>query len=255
MKKTFLAFAFACILLTACNNYGDKIEVSSSEVYYKDGASEPEAKKLGDFLKKQGYFDSSKKATVQLVKDKEDYVVKMVVDEDVVNKDKAFYHRYFWFIQDLISKEVFKGKKTKIVMADDGLKDIATVGTIKKASINERNSIYYNPENITAADAQKLGDFLAKLGYFNGSKDLDVFLYQENGENNIRFIVDEAAVSANKAEVMPFFQVSKYAMEKQVFNNKKAKVWLTSLELKDLEEVKELTAEEKAAVDAELSGS
>lgn len=253
MKKTFIVIALACTLLTACENYGEKLEVSSSEVYFKDGASEPEAKKLGEFLKKQGYFDSSKKATVQLVKDKDDYVVKMVVDEKEINKDKAFYQRYFWFVQDLISKEVFNGKKTKIVMADKGLKEIESVGAIAKANINPKNSVYYNPENITAADVQKLGDNLTKLGYFNGSKDLDVFLDKEKGENHLRFIVDEAAVAANKEEIMPFFKASKYVIEKNVFNNQKAKVLLTSLELKDIEEVKELSAAEKAAIDAELS--
>ncbi len=44
--------------LTTCDNYGKKIDVAGTrgEVYYKGGATESDARKLGDFLKKMAFW-------------------------------------------------------------------------------------------------------------------------------------------------------------------------------------------------------
>ncbi|MFN2441003.1 MAG: hypothetical protein ABR503_17510 [Chitinophagaceae bacterium] len=46
MRRAFLIMIIGVALLNACNNYGNKVQINAkSEVYYKDNASEAEAKK------------------------------------------------------------------------------------------------------------------------------------------------------------------------------------------------------------------
>lgn len=246
-----LALVAATLMLTACNNYGTKVQVTpTAEVYYKgEGVTEADAKKLGDFLVQQGYFDSTKETTVQLLKEADTYVVKMVIDEEEVAKDKDFYKRFFWYLQQPIAEGVFSGAKTKIVFANDQLKDLETLGGIAKAATHANNRVLYNPEGITESDAKNLDAYFVQTGFFTGAKPMDILLQKDKDEYSVRFLVDEAALNADKEEIVTFFRVYKYMIGQDVFKGQKTKAYLTSLELKDIEPVADLTAEEKAAVD------
>jgi len=122
MRKLFMLFCVAAVLVTACNSYGDKIKVNNkSEVYYKDGASKEEAQALGDFLLKNNYFDSLSEKTVQLTKTKDTFNVKFVVDKAKIEKD-ANTEFLFQILGAAISSSVFKNKPVKIVLADTYIK-------------------------------------------------------------------------------------------------------------------------------------
>jgi len=122
MRKLFMLFCVAAVLVTACNSYGDKIKVNNkSEVYYKDGASKEEAQALGDFLLKNNYFDSLSEKTVQLTKTKDTFNVKFVVDKAKIEKD-ANTEFLFQILGAAISSSVFKNKPVKIVLADTYMK-------------------------------------------------------------------------------------------------------------------------------------
>ena len=252
-----LALVAATLVLTACNDYGTKVQITpTSEVYYKgEGVSEADAKKLGGFLKEQGFFDSSKATTVQLLKEGESYVVKLVIDQEVVSKDKAFYNRFFWYMQQPLTEQVFGGKPAKIVFADDELKDLQPMNSIAKVATKANNRVLYNPNGVTQTDAAKLEEFLIQSGFFDGSRDSDILLDKENDTYNIRFLVDEAAYNQNKDEVNAYFKVFKYVIGQDLFTGTKTNAFLTSLTLKDIETVADLTAEEKQAVDAANAGT
>ena len=129
MKKLFLLLVIAALLFTACEEHGTKININNkSEVFYKgDGVNEADAKRLGAFLLKQGYFSTIDNRSVQLLKEGDVYIVKFVVDEERLKNDKENVLLGFKVWQMWIQDGVFNGAKTKIVLADNNLEDLHPV--------------------------------------------------------------------------------------------------------------------------------
>jgi len=144
MRKFFFLLIMGLVLVTACNEYGDKVQINAkSEVYYKEGVSEAEAKKLGDFLLKKEYFNSTDERSAQLTKENGEYVVKFVVNEEKLNQDKDNVMLGFKVWQMWIQDNVFNGAKTKLVLTDDKFKDVQQVGeftTEEKSEINQQQN-------------------------------------------------------------------------------------------------------------------
>ncbi len=142
MKKLFLFLLTVSFIFTSCDDYGKTVTINEkSEVYYKgDGVKEADAKSLGDFLLKQGYFTTTDTRAVQLLKDGEAYVVKFVVDEEKIKQqDTASVTMGFKVWQMWIQEGVFKGAKTKVILADAKLKSLQEVGEFtaqEKADMN-----------------------------------------------------------------------------------------------------------------------
>src|SRR4030095_6559193 len=89
MQKIFLLLITASLLLASCDRYGKKVEINNnSEVFYKDEATESEAKRLGNFLLDRNFFDSQNEKSVQLSKDSGIYTVRFVVDKASYETDK-----------------------------------------------------------------------------------------------------------------------------------------------------------------------
>ena len=137
MKKNTVCLLIAVLAITACNllsPYGKKVKINDkSEVYIKGaGVTEADAQKLGNYLLKIKFFDDSSHKSVQLLKDST-YVVKFVVDADALKQNPAA-EVSFMAIQMLITDSVFNGKKVRVVLADNNLKDIKTVGAATDTS-------------------------------------------------------------------------------------------------------------------------
>jgi hypothetical protein len=98
--------------------YGKKLTYANeSEVYYTNKITEAEAKKFGDLLAKEGWFDKDRKS-LQLTKDKAGtYEVRVVAIEDIKTKIPN-YVEVFKEFDKIISKEVFDGKPVKTDLCD-----------------------------------------------------------------------------------------------------------------------------------------
>jgi hypothetical protein len=122
-----VALIFSVAFFASCSPYGKKVEINSkSEVYVEDGATEEEARRLGDFLLRNEYFDNTTEKRVQILKDKETHIVKFVVNEDKL-KNNPEAEAGFQFMQMLLKDSIFNGKPTRIILADDKFKEIRTV--------------------------------------------------------------------------------------------------------------------------------
>jgi hypothetical protein len=75
------------------------------EVYYRDGASEEDARKLGRFLQEVGYFKPNKAATVQIRKPEDVYIVSCVVMEGAWNQDETVAGAHE--LRSMLSQQVF----------------------------------------------------------------------------------------------------------------------------------------------------
>jgi len=84
-NKTFIGGFLAMAILLAvglgCSSYGTKLDYNGGELYYTKNVTESEAKKLGDYLVKEEFFDGKEK-TVQLDKSGSTYQFRMVVQKD-----------------------------------------------------------------------------------------------------------------------------------------------------------------------------
>ena len=119
-------FAIAILMCVglACSNYGTKLDFNGGEVYYTNNVTETEARKLGDYLVKEEFFDGKPK-TVQLDKSGSTYQFRMVVqkekqnDPNTVELMKAFAGQ--------ISSDVFGNAPTELHICDESLKTVSVV--------------------------------------------------------------------------------------------------------------------------------
>jgi hypothetical protein len=112
--------------------------------------------------------------------------------------------------------------------------------------------VYYKGRGVTKEDAKKLGDYLVEIGYFNNDNTKMVFLTQKDGEYNVRFVVDRKKVKENEEDVVHAFKVFQHLISLKVFGGQKSNVLLTDTKMKDMQDVGELSSQEKATINDEL---
>lgn len=105
--------------------YGTKLEYGSLDLYYTKNVTEADAKKLGDYLKRQTELSTGNKKTVQLDKSGDTYQYRVVVKEGI-DKDEQYIALYRDFANEL-SKNVFNGAKVEVDLCDKHLKTLKAV--------------------------------------------------------------------------------------------------------------------------------
>jgi hypothetical protein len=126
MKKIFLLVAVA-ISIVSCNlfsPYGKAVKINDSlEVYIKgDSTTEADAKKLGSYLAEL-WKENSNHKSIQLLKEQNAFIVKMVADEKVLKADPSL-EAAFSTVRDLIEANVFTGSIVKLILTNEKFEDI-----------------------------------------------------------------------------------------------------------------------------------
>jgi len=111
-------------LLSSCNNFGKSIKIigTKCEVFFKDGATESDAQKVGDFLKEAGFIGNEKAASIQVAKENGEYTVRFVYNKEYYEKTDGL-DKVFKEYGAKMSEEIFDGKKVNIALANDQFKD------------------------------------------------------------------------------------------------------------------------------------
>ena len=208
MKKLFIA---CCMLasLASCSNYGTKIKIAGtkSELYYKEGITETEAKNTAEFLKKE-FIQDDKAATMQLTREGEVYTLRLVYD-------KAYYDtlknadNLFKAMGVKASRDVFAGKKVNIALADESMKDFkmlpfdeALVKLIDTPSDPQNRGydhdtaggINFYWKDISDDESKTIAEYIVKNGAFAGGK-AEIYMNKENGRYILRFPMIASAIS------------------------------------------------------------
>lgn len=130
MKKKIYIFVAFATLISACNffgsGYGKRIEISDKlEVFIKgDSTTEQDAKKLGTYLDTT-WKDITHKRSFQLIKEKGEYNIGMVVDETLLKKDSTLDDS-FKALRLLIAMSVFPENKVNLILTNDTFKPYKT---------------------------------------------------------------------------------------------------------------------------------
>lgn len=126
MQLQKILFTTTIILLfIACINPGKEVKFKNNKVYFKDGATKEDAQKLGEYLVKTGYFDTTreKEVDVQLLKEGNKFNVNFVVDTTAYNQHPEAYNT-FKSTEGELSQNVFGGGKVNVGVVGPDLKEI-----------------------------------------------------------------------------------------------------------------------------------
>ena len=116
----FLAIVTVLVTGSACSSsYGTKLDFNGHELFYTDKVTEVDAKKLGDYLVKGGFFKGDA-LRVQLDKAGATYQFRMPMRPGT--QDDLELRRDLRRLTNLISADVFNGAATEIYTCDDQLK-------------------------------------------------------------------------------------------------------------------------------------
>ncbi|HEX8844659.1 MAG TPA: hypothetical protein VF791_08455 [Pyrinomonadaceae bacterium] len=125
-RTLFLIFVVAASLLSAsCSSYGTKLEYKKGKLYYTSNVTEADARKLGDYLDKGGFFSETEERALQLDKAGDTYQMRVSVKEGV-DKDPK-YEKPFAQIASAVSKNVFGGAKVEVHFTDQYFKTLKVI--------------------------------------------------------------------------------------------------------------------------------
>lgn len=258
MRKILLVLLPVAVLLTSCDlftNYGKKVTINDkNSVYYKgDGVSEADAKKLGDYLAQIGIFDGKDEKAVQLSKNGDAYVVRIPIKEDVVNKDRNRFETIFWFQQDLMSENVFDGKKTRIILTDSKFKDKTSLDEMQKVAIGKSNHVYFKGSGIKEKDAQNIGDSLLSAKFFDYTTG-DILLTKEKGNYVIRFLPNEQQQKNTSLDYNIVLENYKYIISKYILGGDDVELIVIDNDFNEVKTVKDPPDSRKLQIDQVISG-
>ena len=236
MKSIILSLLVA-FSLAACTNYGKKIKVEGTkgEVYYKgDGVTESDAKKTGEFLKKEGYFSAGKAASVQLRKEGDEYVISFVYNKAVFDTLKGV-DNLFKILGVSASKDVFDGKKVNIALANDHFKEYHTIPydeatakaleppvnndvTLNKSDFDHASSgdVDFYWKGIPDEESKTIADYIVKNGAFSGGT-AEIYMTKEGDRYILKFPMI-ASARTDEAVLATIDRVSK-EIKDNVFAN------------------------------------
>ena len=122
----------------------------------------------------------------------------------------------------------------------------------ESVKINDKSEVYYKGNGVDEADAQNLGNFLLKQGYFTTTDERKVQLTKDSATYVVKFIVDEDKIKAqDSVTVATGYKVWQMWLQDNVFDGAKTRLVLVDEKLKDLREIGAFSAQEKAELNSE----
>lgn len=233
--KTVLVLFFLVLLSPfAQADYGTKQMFKKGELYYKPPVTEEQSKKLGEFLLQQKYFDDDHVRTVQLLKENDVYLVKMVMSPSAVNMSPALA-----LIRRDILQNVFPGQKLELHITDNALKTVKVID--ESSSIGDygvelsfkKGQLFYK-DPITPAEANTLGEFLLKQKFFDDDRARSVQLVKENDVYQVKMVMPKENITP---QLEKSFDMILADLAKNVFASKVVELHLTDFQFTTFKKV------------------
>jgi hypothetical protein len=217
--------------MSSCTNYGKKIKIegTKAEVYYKEGVTETEAKKVGDLLKEDGYLGNEKAASLQVIKEDGGYTVRFVYDKAYYDKTEGLENLFKQYSSKL-SKEVFNDKKVNIALSDNQFKDFKNIPydeTVAKApgetfnkddfDHDKAGDIAFYWKGVSDKESKVIADYIVENGAFAGGT-AEIYITKEGDRYLLRFPVKKE-YRDNPATIAEIERVSKQIKENVFANN------------------------------------
>ena len=250
MKSIITKLAIAAgfiFLLSSCDNYGKKIKIdgTKAEVYYKDGASEADARSVGNFLKKEGFLGNEKPASVQVTKEGDRDIVRFVYDKDYFDKTPGVEDVFKTFGAKM-SKEIFYRRKVDIALADKHFKDfkkipydeaVAKALDAPKEVVFNKNDFDHDAaggvdfywKGISDDESKRIADYIVQNGAFAGGT-AEIYMTKDGDHYLLRFPVKEEFL--NDASIIAAVEKVSKEIKDNVFPNNAYTFQMTDIFLK-----------------------
>lgn len=98
----------------------NSLDYNSNHLFYTNAITESQAKELQDYLKAEQYFTSSSEIDIKIDKEKDLYLLSLVVKDDYLN-NQEFIDAMKVFSKEL-SQNVFENNKVRINLCNDRFK-------------------------------------------------------------------------------------------------------------------------------------
>jgi hypothetical protein len=95
------------------------------KLYYAEGATEADARSLGQYLQKLTFFNGTRRATVRLTRKDGTWVVAIVLKDNSWNDPETV--ESFRVVKQLVAREAFPGQPVKLQLCDRNLNPQNTV--------------------------------------------------------------------------------------------------------------------------------
>lgn len=120
-SKVIAACTGFILILSSCQlfNRGEKLMFGLGEVYYKDGITQQEAEKFGNYLYQQHIFDESGSKVIQLVRKNDTATMRIVTSKEYINK--ASYQGNMRFLAAELSSTVFNNQPLNCELTNEYL--------------------------------------------------------------------------------------------------------------------------------------
>lgn len=128
MKRAFfLPLGLCCLTLlpAGCKRPRTSVDFDRNKAYYTVNASKADAAKLGEHLKKVGYFGPKSKRAVHLDRKGDAFIISFVVD--AAYKNDAHYPVAYRHLARSIKAEVFSDRAMTVLLADEDFNKRETV--------------------------------------------------------------------------------------------------------------------------------
>ena len=207
----------------------EKAKFGDDAVFYTSDIESGEAKALGKFLQKAKWFGGDEPTSVKLSKQSDNYVVALVLDGKKLRKSQVALNT-MWRLQYTLSRQVFDGEPTRIVIANEDLEETgeATIDPIAEYKPAENCSILYSSTAFKKAQLKSLASVLDDEGYMAYKGQKIILLTKVKDENIVRFVVNQGKVEGDPEAFKPVFFKLLTAIQKDAFDGTATHLYLTS---------------------------
>lgn len=199
-KIGFLALVL-WVLVGSCTEIKDKeIRYGKDRVLYAEArVEEGMARGLGDFLKRDGYFDGSG-MQVKLDREQDSFWVYFQVDTGAAGD--SLYQEMLREYTGTLCREVFSGAGTGIILVDSLQKEMVRIPCIlapearkKMSRVEVRGNLMYFSSMVDTMDAMTLSAFLVRDSFFTGGEGMITEFDRTDASWVFRFPIAPGSVS------------------------------------------------------------
>lgn len=103
----------------------NSIKYNKNELYYTDNVTNSEAKKVGDYLKSEDFFDNTSQVSAKIDKQNNIYILSIMINSNYVNNKKLI--TYMNLLSNALSKDVLDNTKVRINLCNNRFKVLKSI--------------------------------------------------------------------------------------------------------------------------------
>jgi hypothetical protein len=199
MKTVAVALAAAVALLVGARYLPprgpQRLVFLKGELYYGAPVAEPQAKRVGEYLVRTGFFSDDHAVTVKLGRRGDVYQLYFVIDQAHLGDPLTALH--LGLMGNIVSRDVLARAPTDVVLCDTRLNPVKVLPRTGKV-ILAKGSLYYTAP-VTEQEARSAGAALVEDGFFDDERQVSVSLSRDAHGNQLKFadIIPARALDPN----------------------------------------------------------